>query len=589
MKDRRHHQEDRRPLQQNNNISSRSNPSSGVRPKNSIDSTRLSTQGGLRPPPNEHQDLSGASSEADSLLDLYRSPVTSPGLPPTNGVHTNGSHRKRVASQDRSRVRSKASRGTASVAEEVTPEDAESKWIHRDKLAQIESREMAEMGVRLGRPSRAGSRAKSTKTNKSVADGELANDATADADAATRESQRLRQVVDEDTQERRYQKDSDMTSDNAFAKHTPQRSLDRPATGRPGTSRIPVPLSGPASPEDGESHLNSGRDRSDSFNYQKHRTRSRSGSQHLLDAAKIESPSTPSTKTFGPQATSAQSSPPKNRTPSSATEAARKASANRNVSGKTKPRSDSATDSPRPNTSSGRPPTARPEGDAPWIATMYKPDPRLPPEEQMLPTHARRMAELQADSQTRTAQEDSEYTLLEPQESNQSRASPDRSPQENQSAGARPYYPPNSINEGRASFQQDVGQNPLNRASWQRGPPETQEQGQWPLRTPSGHSVYPAHRQQQPVSPTKLESPSTDHGGYNLMPTIQSPQKEQHQHSNRVSHRSVHSLSNMSQKEQELNAAQAPINQPVRLHDYEEKDERSQKKEKGCMKCCVVM
>ncbi|KAI1921179.1 hypothetical protein LOZ65_003847 [Ophidiomyces ophidiicola] len=49
----------------------------------------------------------------------------------------------------------------------------------------------------------------------------------------------------------------------------------------------------------------------------------------------------------------------------------------------------------RPGTRSGdrRPGTAinRPEGDPPWLATMYKPDPRLPPDQQMLPTHAKRL------------------------------------------------------------------------------------------------------------------------------------------------------------------------------------------------------
>ncbi|KAF2860788.1 hypothetical protein K470DRAFT_257573 [Piedraia hortae CBS 480.64] len=33
----------------------------------------------------------------------------------------------------------------------------------------------------------------------------------------------------------------------------------------------------------------------------------------------------------------------------------------------------------------------RPEGDAPWLATMYKPDPRLPQDEQVIPTHAKRL------------------------------------------------------------------------------------------------------------------------------------------------------------------------------------------------------
>ncbi|RAL09931.1 uncharacterized protein BO97DRAFT_426925 [Aspergillus homomorphus CBS 101889] len=40
-------------------------------------------------------------------------------------------------------------------------------------------------------------------------------------------------------------------------------------------------------------------------------------------------------------------------------------------------------------------PINRPEGDPPWLATMYKPDPRLPPDQQILPTHARRMQQEQ--------------------------------------------------------------------------------------------------------------------------------------------------------------------------------------------------
>ena len=51
----------------------------------------------------------------------------------------------------------------------------------------------------------------------------------------------------------------------------------------------------------------------------------------------------------------------------------------------------------RPATSSGRLSSGhpRPEGDPPWLASMYKPDPRLPPEQQMIPTHAKRLAQEQ--------------------------------------------------------------------------------------------------------------------------------------------------------------------------------------------------
>ncbi|RKF82567.1 hypothetical protein GcM3_023008 [Golovinomyces cichoracearum] len=36
-------------------------------------------------------------------------------------------------------------------------------------------------------------------------------------------------------------------------------------------------------------------------------------------------------------------------------------------------------------------PNKRPEGDPPWLSSMYKPDPRLPPDQQLLPTIAKRL------------------------------------------------------------------------------------------------------------------------------------------------------------------------------------------------------
>lgn len=73
---------------------------------------------------------------------------------------------------------------------------------------------------------------------------------------------------------------------------------------------------------------------------------------------------------------------------------------------KATPRSRATSGNQRPTTRSGdtRPahPVNRPEGDPPWLATMYKPDPRLPPEEQMLPTHARRIQQQMWEQEGRT-------------------------------------------------------------------------------------------------------------------------------------------------------------------------------------------
>lgn len=91
-------------------------------------------------------------------------------------------------------------------------------------------------------------------------------------------------------------------------------------------------------------------------------------------------------------ATRKTSAPPNNRKPT----ANQKSNKSPNSNNSTTPNNQ------RPKTRSGdRPQTAvsRPEGDPPWLATMYKPDPRLPPDQQMLPTHARKLAQEQWETE----------------------------------------------------------------------------------------------------------------------------------------------------------------------------------------------
>jgi hypothetical protein len=87
----------------------------------------------------------------------------------------------------------------------------------------------------------------------------------------------------------------------------------------------------------------------------------------------------------GPKSTAAGR---KTSIPSAASSGVGSASANKRVV--------SGSASRRPGSSSGhrqRPSTGHysPEGDPPWMASMYKPDPRTPPDEQILPTHAKLM------------------------------------------------------------------------------------------------------------------------------------------------------------------------------------------------------
>lgn len=91
--------------------------------------------------------------------------------------------------------------------------------------------------------------------------------------------------------------------------------------------------------------------------------------------------SSPTKKAAGPRKTSTNSA----RTPSAQQRPKTRSGSNREQSGH------------RPTTSSGQPHNSikQPEGDPPWLASMYKPDPRLPPDQQLLPTVAKRLQQEQ--------------------------------------------------------------------------------------------------------------------------------------------------------------------------------------------------
>ena len=493
------------------------------------------------------------------MLELYQSTPdrapnsTDDGYPSTT-LHSNT--KKRVASRERSKIGRKSSRGGAPNYELPVAEDPDdgSKWIHRDKLAQIEIREMAEMGIQGNRPSRANSRTKSAKNAKPTADGqELTPELPDEGDAVKRESVRLQQVVDEGAQESSMRDDADLPSS-----HMSQRSEERVPASRPGTSRIPV-LS---TSRDDDMALEM-RKRNENLNAQRQRTRSRSGgSQYVLDGANgTSAPTSP-----------VQSSPSKQRTSSKGTTATpRRPSGNRNASGpNSRSRANSTTDSPRrPGTSSGpRPPTARPEGEAPWIATMYKPDPLLPPEQQMLPTHAKRLAQMQAESEAKAAHENetSEFTLVESEDDKENRR-----PTNNDEG--KDYQGTGLLNENRISIQQKRGSTNNKRDS-----------GQWPLRAANqpGSEKGP--------SPRTSPRPEGDHGSYTLMPPLPShsePEKGLSAQSP-LPRRSRASYGDLSEEEQRLNQSQAPAQLPI-TYPPKERIDPPTKEKKSCMGCCVIM
>ncbi|MCJ1467229.1 hypothetical protein MMC07_005852 [Pseudocyphellaria aurata] len=346
-------------------------------------------------------DLSRSGSEPDSLIELYGRPRSGvEGM--DHGDQTNNRDLFYLDDEDPER----------------------SRWIHRDKLALIESQEMREAGIKLPPPGRSSSKSNGTRAHHREASREPSRDRYRNGvhsndlgpeDANIQRSHPEAEKRPDGTQEPDVQTTEDVSAEpypeTIYAPPYRQQGL------RVSSSRIPVPKSSALPLPQGSTEKQalfprkrgtsgnwSGGDE-DGIAYNKTRSRSHSvGSQALLDdgeavngnsdhsghTANIESPSISPTKrqiSKSGQSTS--------------TSARKATNALRNASDPQKSRSpptitSRSSPSQRPKSRSGlesRPATAinRPEGEAPWLATMYKPDPRLPPEQQLLPTHAKRL------------------------------------------------------------------------------------------------------------------------------------------------------------------------------------------------------
>ncbi|KAI0160034.1 hypothetical protein GGR52DRAFT_175616 [Hypoxylon sp. FL1284] len=266
-------------------------------------------------------------------------------------------------------------------------DDEHSKWIHRDKLARIENQELQAAGIILPKP-----RARSRPGRDPSRD--KANGHRRGTDAS------------EHQPTSRSRKNSELSVDKTPDLETPSWDLRLPEEiaedpgeyfilNGTGKSRIPVAKQSPAPiPVDFLDRDAPVRrqpsypllDEDASISLPK--PRSRSGSSNVLDTPKMQAAKRSVT----------EGSPKKGATTGGA--GARKASAPAKTattpgrpktrSGPT-PRSNSTT---RPSTRSGElspSSKAAPEGDPPWMISAYKPDPRLPPDQQLLPTVAKRL------------------------------------------------------------------------------------------------------------------------------------------------------------------------------------------------------
>lgn len=363
-------------------------------------------------------DMSASTSEQDSVLEYYKS-------------HTNN---KKGSLAAKGKGKKKPTKAGAADPNWAALEHDENNWIHRDKLKEIETRELEEAGFRVGRASRSNSRSQSA-TRRSR---DRTNSETTEATQNGDDRFEPRKVVspipaeDEEAAEQDYAWSLHNQEETALESNPASPRLNHAV--RPSTSRIPLPKTSgipvPSSVADRDAPLPRSRTGSANWNGDAiaasgARVRSGSiGSQALLDDPDDGRQTTPPyshnrnvSSGSGSPPKSPQKSPMKAKTPGKPNpmSGARKTSVqktqpkNRTTSGASPPK--------RPGTAGGsisRPTTShRPEGEAPWIATMYKPDPRLPPDQQIIPTHAKRMQQEKWENEGRVgSMYDKDFRLL---------------------------------------------------------------------------------------------------------------------------------------------------------------------------------
>lgn len=438
-------------------------------------------------------------------------------------------------------------------------EDSDDGWIHRDKLREIEIQEMEQAGMRVRQPRRSGSagpsasqRSSSRSISRSGVRRQMSReqlgespveDASGFGDFKRKRVSTIPAADASEEQEAEFDHMNDSEIRNLEELAASQPSFKQP-TGRPSTSsRIPVskvsPLPLPHTVVDRESPLPRSRHGStgwsgnwDELQYARRARSGSVGSQVLLDDDGYRTPSRPvSTHIRGsPEDQLGYShSPPKARVPTkdTPTSGARKASGGRSLNSGTKPRARSGTTGARPPSSSGpKHPINRPEGEAPWLANMYKPDPRLPPDQQMLPTHAKRIAEQHWDPDTNAGASQLEE-----------RPDPEH---ERQDQGLE-------LHEHRSI-------SPIK----SEPPPNPQEASGWPLGS---------DKRSEPGSPR----PGTS-GGYRITPTIASRPN----------------LPRNPTSEKDTAPPHNPTPRIPDFDDKEDEGPQQPQKKKGCMGCVVM-
>ena len=407
--------------------------------------------------------------------------------------------------------------------------DDDSKWIHRDKLAQIESRELEEAGICVDRmnttrstSSRSSSKRQSntrqgTESSRTSGDnqGHVQTDAWQERDVLSQAENRGQEEKWTETGAPGQDTEGNVNSASLFEsqKIVEQGSFQQQNHGRHhvsknSSSRIPISKGSPSlsSHNQPEREVSSqkGRPSSGAWNSApsseissnpKFRRRSQSvGSQILLDQPLERTNSGYSRNFSGP----ASQSEHKILTNTVRTSSIRKVTPSKiTIGSKQQPQSSNSNTreaSKRPATSAGRLSSGhpRPEGDPPWLASMYKPDPRLPPDQQMIPTHAKRLAQEQWEKDGKAGMiYDKEFKPLEVDD-------------EKRLSNAEQKMDKPAKEQVNPNMQKELERNEKSK---------TVTVGQWPL---------PGQRSEPMMN--KAANSSTEHAGYKTIPRIQPPQ-----------------------------------------------------------------
>ena len=304
--------------------------------------------------------ISDTGSAPDSLLDLY-------------GTSRNGKNSVELGEKQSDGV----------YGDEEDPEH--SRWIHRDKLARIENQELQAAGIILPR-----ARAASKSSRR-----EHSRDQQSNGTRSEQAGQKRQRIGSSPTE-------GSFEDSEAWDLRLPEEVAEDPGEfyrdvsgGVRGVSRIPVskasPIPIPMQHLERDTPLrrnHSGGWVGEDEGLSNPRLRGRSGSVQGYDASaatptpakRLASENSPTKKTAVQKGSATTS-----RTASTHRPKTRSGPGTRDTSG-----------TQRPTTRSGELSNVKPPvGDPPWLASMYKPDPRLPPDQQLLPTVAKRLQQEQ--------------------------------------------------------------------------------------------------------------------------------------------------------------------------------------------------